>query len=503
MDRSAPVVLVILDGFGIAPAWGGNAVAMSQAPVLGSLNSISGFSQLSAAGPSVGLDSGQVGNSAAGHNTIGAGRAVIQDSTKVSQLVNQDALKRWPPLLELADRSQTKQVHLIGLLSNSGVHSQINHLIALADVFNHSKVPTFFHLITDGRDSPANHASVLASRLSSAISNKPYLKIASLIGRFWAMDRDRHFDRTARAVDLFTGKISSSRHNSILEALAQAYNLNQNDEYLEPIAIFPLGSSQTKISDGDTVVFFNIRPDRMKQLVRAMLAAQPRANYASLVNYGLDQDKIKTIVETEPIVNSLTEVISKSGFNQYQVAETEKYAHISYFFSGGREDPWPGVVRDLIQSKKKLPRDDPAMQTFKIINYLISAISKNRYKLICGNIAAPDMVGHSGDFKAAVSAIEFLDSALIKLIEAAKKFKNNLVITGDHGNIEQMVDPITGQIDPKHTTNRVPLWLISPDHRVIDLPSAGQLSDVAPTILDLLALNKPSQMTGQSLISKN
>ncbi|WP_456396659.1 2,3-bisphosphoglycerate-independent phosphoglycerate mutase [Desulfurobacterium sp.] len=516
------VALIILDGFGYSPVKDGNAIAQADTPFWDYLWSTYPKALLIASGEAVGLPDGQMGNSEVGHMNIGAGRIVYQDIVRISKSIKTGDFFENPALKKLMANARDKKLHLIGLLSDGGVHSHIEHLFALVDMAKREGVKeVYIHPILDGRDTPPKSAEKYLKQLMEKLKETGTGKIATFGGRYYYMDRDKRWDRTEKAYNamvLGEGNIASDP----LKALKEAYERGETDEFVTPYIVDKSGI----IEDGDSVFFFNFRADRMRQIVSALGLKEFN---------GFERKKIvKPMIATmtmyeqtfpfdvafppQELKNVLGEVISNKGFTQLRIAETEKYAHVTYFFNGGREEPFPGEDRVLVPSPKVATYDlKPEMSAEEVTEKFIEKLENNDYKLLVLNFANPDMVGHTGVMDAAVKAVETVDNCLSKVVKAVLKKGGTCIITADHGNVEQMINKETGQPQTAHTTNPVPFVVVRNTCRVyrierrksqeVEIPEefggvkvAGILADIAPTILALLGEEKPSEMTGENLV---
>jgi len=522
MDKKIkPAVLVILDGWGISPQKEGNATLAANIPFFKELVENYPSCLLSASSEAVGLTPGEPGNSEVGHLNLGAGRIVWQDLARISRSIREKTFLENPKLLELINyvKQNNKKLHLIGLVSDGGVHSHIDHLIALLELAKiHQLKSVYLHIISDGRDTAPKHIKVFLTKLIKPMAASG-AKIATVSGRFYAMDRDKHWERIKPVYDaLFSGK--GRLAENVDQAIDLAYQNQESDEFITPTVICDKEQKPTGlIENTDGIIFFNFRADRARQLTSAMIEKnfkffkrQPVAENLKIVTmsrYEENKDWPVGVVFT-PInfKNILAEVISDQNLKQLHVAETEKYAHVTYFFNGGREEPFVGEDRILVPSPRVATYDlKPEMSADQIKNKVIQNLAKYDFMVI--NFANPDMVGHTGNLKAAVRALESLDICLKELIGQTLKLKIPAVITADHGNVEQLINSDTGQIDKEHTTNPVPFILVDQNNKLaqkkdlaafLNQPPIGVLADVAPTILDIMNLAKVNQMTGQSLL---
>lgn len=508
----SPVVLVILDGWGYREATDGNALAAAETPVMDSLSYAYPSTLIRTSGKDVGLPDGQMGNSEVGHLNIGSGRVVPQELVRISDAVEDGTLQENPALLKIIQevKSRGSKLHLIGLCSEGGVHSHIDHLLGLLDFAKSQELPDVcIHAITDGRDTRPTDGVEAIQKIQNHVDQFGVGRIATIGGRYYAMDRDRRWDRVKKAYDVIT-QDGTGDGRSALEVLKASYAANLNDEFVLPTRISP-----GAVEAGDGVIFFNFRPDRARQLTQAFVdpefngferqQIQPLA-FATFTQY---DPAFPVLVAFEPqnLNNILGEVISKNGLRQFRTAETEKYAHVTYFFNGGLEEPFDGEDRELVQSPMVATYDKaPAMSAEAVTDVVIAAIEKHIYSLIVINYANTDMVGHTGNMAACVQAVQTVDHCLGRLISSISKAGGTALITADHGNAEYMYDE-AGNPWTAHTTNPVPFILVEgeglkiPGHGTqVALRSDGRLADIAPTILDILNLSQPVEMTGQSLV---
>jgi 2,3-bisphosphoglycerate-independent phosphoglycerate mutase len=478
---------VILDGWGCAPPGPGNAVELAETPVFDRLWAESPHSRLQASGESVGLPPGQMGNSEVGHLTIGSGRVLFQDLMRVNVAIESGEIFENPALVEAFERAKVRgaNVHLLGLVSYGGVHSHIDHLRALLELARREGMEdrTWIHAFTDGRDvSPTSAVDDLAEL--------PAERIATVVGRYYAMDRDQRWDRTERALAaLVSGE--GARGTDPRAEVRRSYDEGVTDEFIEPVVL----EGRPRIQPGDVVIVFNFRPDRARQLTQRLLASG--FDVVTMTRYRDDFDAPVAFAEQE-VDETLAEVLAREGLRQLHIAETEKYAHVTYFFNGGREEEWPGEVRILVPSPRDVPSYDhkPEMSAPEVTDRFVEAIGSGDFAFAVLNFANPDMVGHTGSIPAAVRAVETVDACLGRVVEAVDARGGACLITADHGNAEQMIAEDGGP-HTAHTTNLVPLVLTGTNASISD----GELSDLAPTALALLGLDKPLQMTGKNLIS--
>ena len=509
----APVVLCILDGWGYRHDDSHNAIRAAQTPVMDALWHAYPHTLIEASGADVGLPDDQMGNSEVGHLTIGAGRIIRQELVRISQAVRDGSIAENAELNALADqlRGSGKTLHLIGLCSDGGVHSHIDHLGGLLQWAKARGLKEVcIHAITDGRDTPPQSAEPFLSTIEAQIEKAGIGRISTLCGRYWAMDRDNRWERTEKAYRLLTeeGTISELSPQEVLKA---SYGEEIYDEFLEPTRLAP-----GAIESGDGVVLFNFRPDRVRQLVKALVVEGfdgfertfiPDLNVVTFTQYeaGLP---VSVAFPPESLDGLLGQVVSEAGLRQFRTAETEKYPHVTYFMNGGIEQPYPGEDRHLVPSPRVATYDQaPAMSAEQLTDNCISAVNKGIYSLVVINYANPDMVGHTGAMEATVEAIGTVDRSVGRLLEATNRMGGTLIVTADHGNAELMEGP-DGLPWTAHTTNPVPLILVEGEKRkipghgtAVELRSGGGLADVAPTLLEILGLEQPSRMTGASLIT--
>lgn len=506
-----PLVLVVLDGWGLSTRVEGNAIAQADTPNFKRFLSDYPHCTLTCSGEDVGLPEGQMGNSEVGHLNIGAGRVVYQEFTRINRSIKTGSFFKNPVLLNAVNsaKKNNKALHLMGLLSDGGVHSHISHLFALLDLAAMENMRNVFvHAFLDGRDVPPANAKEYFESLGKKLGEMGSGAVATVMGRYYGMDRDRRWDRTERAYNamVFGEGIYAG---TPMEAVDLGYGREETDEFIKPTVITSVaGGPVAKVSDGDSVIFFNFRPDRARQITRAFVdrdfngfkrkPGYPVVDFTCMTLY---DKNIEAPVAFEPqeLHNTLGEVLSKNGVTQLRLAETEKYAHVTFFFNGGVEDPNPGEERILVPSPKVATYDSkPEMSANEVTDKFLEQLKSEKFGIIIMNYANPDMVGHTGDMTAAVKAVEIVDSCLGKLTRAVLEKDGTIMITADHGNAEEMKDP-EGEPHTAHTTNLVPFILIGRNTAGITLRD-GRLEDIAPTILQLLDIPKPEEMTGDSLI---
>jgi 2,3-bisphosphoglycerate-independent phosphoglycerate mutase len=480
---------VILDGWGCAPPGRGNAVELADTPVFDRLWASNSHMTLAASGEAVGLPPGQMGNSEVGHLTIGSGRILFQDLMRVNHAIETSELFENPALTSAFERARERggNVHLLGLVSYGGVHSHIDHLRALLELAERKGMSerTWIHAFTDGRDvSPTSAVNDLAEL--------PEEKIASVVGRYYAMDRDGRWDRTERALAALLRRDEGVTGTLPVSEVQRSYDEGVTDEFIEPIVL----DSRPRISPEDSVIFFNFRPDRARQLTQKLLAAG--FDVTTMTRYRDDFDTPVAFPEQE-VTDVLAEVLADHGIRQLHAAETEKYAHVTYFFNGGREEPFAGEERILVPSPRDVPSYDhkPEMSAPELTDRFADAIQSGEFSFAVLNFANPDMVGHTGSIAAAVQAVETVDACLGRAVAAVEERGGIALVTADHGNAETMLDE-RGEPHTAHTTNPVPLVLTDTDTSLLTQVD-GELADLAPTILHLLDLHAPLQMTGKVL----
>lgn len=508
-----PLLLIVLDGWGINAQKEGNAIALADTPVYKSLLADYPHTRLQASGEAVGLPDGQMGNSEVGHLNLGAGRVVYQDSTRISKAIREGSFYENPVLLSALRtvRKENASLHLMGLLSDGGVHSRLDHLFAMIDLAKRQGVADiFFHAFLDGRDTPPSSALAYIAQLEEHLRRTGIGRIASVSGRYYAMDRDKRWERVQKAYEaMVLGE--GIRKYSAQDALRDSYEHGKTDEFVLPAVM--LGRNNRPLAvmkDRDAVIFCNFRSDRAREITQALTdkdftgfkrrSVPHLSSFVCLTTYD-EKFNLPVAFEPVPLTNILGEVISREGVRQFRIAETEKYAHVTFFFNGGREEPFPLEDRILIPSPRDVATYDkkPEMSAREITDRLVKEILSGKYGFMLVNYANPDMVGHTGVLEAAIKAVEVLDECLGRAVRAAQETGARVLITADHGNLETMEDPASGQAHTAHTTDPVPLILIGENAK---LRSGGLLADVAPTVLELLSLKKPREMTGKSLIDR-
>jgi 2,3-bisphosphoglycerate-independent phosphoglycerate mutase len=502
-----PILLTVLDGWGIASDPDFDAQAKADIPYYRDLLKEYPNTILDCSGEAVGLPEGQMGNSEVGHLNLGAGRVVYQDYARINRSIKTGNFNRIPSLLEACNAAKgDRALHLLGLVSDGGVHSHISHLYALIDMAVSSGVQNIFiHAFMDGRDTPPSSGIDYMRQLESYVHDKPQARIATVSGRFWAMDRDNRWERVAKAYEAIVSG-SGKRAYSGSEAIEVSYERRETDEFIKPTVIFNNSDPVGRIKDGDSVIFFNFRADRARELTKALTSDKflsfdrgGRPKLDSFLTMTLYDETLPFPVAFPPVklTNILGEVLSRHGLRQLRIAETEKYAHVTYFFNGGKETRFKGEERCLIPSPKDVPTYDlkPEMSASLVTDEVIKRLDKKLYDFILLNYANPDMVGHTGVMNAAIKACEAIDVSLKRICDKVMSLGGTAIITADHGNCEVMIHD--GEPQTAHTLNPVPFILMKKGLR---LREKGILADVAPTVLDLMKIEKPREMTGQSLI---
>lgn len=525
MSRPKPVVLIICDGFGIAPDAQGNAVRAARMPNVERLTQSYPAMTLRASGEAVGLSWGEMGNSEVGHMTIGAGRIFYQIFPRINMVIESGEFFKNPVLLGAMQHVQKTggTLHLMGLVSPGNVHASDSHLYALLDLCRQQKMTDVaIHAFLDGRDTIFNSGQGFIRQLEQKIKQVKVGKIASLSGRFWAMDRDNHWERIQAAYEAIALGKSERTAKSASDAIAASYKAEVFDEEFPPTVITDNGVPIAPVASGDACIFFNFRPDRARELTRAFVLPQfdefPReyiANlyFATFTEYEKDLP-VKLAFPPQVVQTCLADAISKAGLKQLHIAETEKYAHVTFFLNGTREDEFPGEDRIIVPSPRVSTYDKvPEMSAAEVTDKVVQAIAKKQYDFIVLNFANPDMVGHTGNMDATVKGMEAVDKGIGKIADAALGVGGVVLITGDHGNAEEVKNLQTGEIDKEHSTNPVPFLVIgkafegkkAPSGDVVagDLsltPPVGMLADIAPTVLKIMGIEKPEEMTGTALV---
>ncbi|MGB0034111.1 MAG: 2,3-bisphosphoglycerate-independent phosphoglycerate mutase [Candidatus Acidiferrales bacterium] len=516
MKRPKPIVLTILDGWGYRAETKGNAIALARKPHYDRLLKDFPNTLIHTSGPFVGLPEGQMGNSEVGHMNIGAGRIVHMDITRIDQLIASGEFSRQTPLVEAMERGRDRQLHMLGLVSDGGVHSHLNHLFALLRMAREKKVKNVFvHCFMDGRDTPPNSGIDFLRQLEQKMREFGVGRIASVIGRYYAMDRDNRWERIEKAYRAIVHGDAESKSSDPFAAIRASYEKGITDEFVLPVVITTDAAPgkpavpRGLIRNDDAVIFFNFRADRARQTTRALAEpgfdkfvdpARPKnLAFVAMTQYEKTWPWLRYVIAPEKIEHILAQVFGEMQLKNLRVAETEKYAHVTYFFNGGVEKPFPGEERVLVPSPK-VPTYDlkPEMSAAGVADAVVKAIDKGDFDAIIMNFANADMVGHSGKLDAAIKACETVDECLGRLFQALKPRGGVWIITADHGNAETMIDPVTGGPHTYHTTNPVPFIFASDDAR-LQLRPGGSLRDIAPTILGVLGSPSPVEMTGRDL----
>jgi 2,3-bisphosphoglycerate-independent phosphoglycerate mutase len=514
--RPKPIVLTVLDGWGYRAETKGNAIALARKPAYDELIQKFPNTLIQTSGPFVGLPEGQMGNSEVGHMNMGAGRIVHMDITRIDLMIATKQLQNVPLFQQAMERGRQRQLHFLGLLSDGGVHSHINHLFALLEMAKQQKVEkVFVHCFMDGRDTPPNSGRDYVRQLQQKMRELGVGEIATLVGRYYAMDRDNRWERVEKAYCAVVHGEALYMEESPVAALAESYERGITDEFVEPVVItkgvrhgqsaVPVGL----IHDDDAVISFNFRADRARQMTKAL--AEPGFDkftdekrpenlfYVAMTQYDKTWPWLNYVLSPEKLEHILAQVFAELQYKNLRTAETEKYAHVTYFFNGGVEKPFGGEERILVPSPKVATYDlKPEMSAAGITDTVLKAIAKGEFDAIIMNYANADMVGHSGKLEAAIKAVEAVDAGLARIYQALKPRGGAWLITADHGNAETMIDPVTGGPHTYHTTNPVPFIFVSDEDRV-KLKPGGSLRDIAPTILGVLGQPRPADMTGTDL----
>lgn len=505
--------MIIMDGFGIRKDHKDNAIVPENIPNLEKLISQYPFTTIQASGMYVGLPEGQMGNSEVGHLNLGAGRIVYQELTRITKAIADGEFFQNPALVEAVEHAKKsgKKLHLIGLISDGGVHSHIDHvegLLRLAKM--HGMQETYVHCLMDGRDTPPSSGKDYLVDLTGRMEKIGCGKIATVMGRYWAMDRDKRWDRVKRAYDaMVLGKGEQAQCG--ICAMKSAYEKGETDEFVSPTVIMDQGKPVALVEEGDSIIFFNFRPDRARQITRAFIepdfadfareTGYVPVHYVSMTQYDSTFTNLSVAFHPQTLKNTLGEYISGQGKTQLRIAETEKYAHVTFFFNGGVEEPNPGEERCLVPSPKVATYDlQPEMSAPEVARKAVEHINSGRFDMMILNFANCDMVGHTGIFDAAWQAVHTVDACVQQVVDAILAQGGCAIITADHGNAELMADPVTGEPFTAHTTNPVPFILVGEPFAHAKIRPTGCLADLAPTMLDMMGLPKPAEMTGESMI---
>lgn len=509
-----PVVLMILDGYGLNSKAEGNAVAQAETPVMDKLMAECPFVRGNASGMAVGLPEGQMGNSEVGHLNMGAGRIVYQELTRITKEIEDGTFFENPALTDAVNncKQHNSALHMFGLLSDGGVHSHNTHLYGLLELAKRNGLEkVYVHCFLDGRDTPPASGKGYAEELEAEMKKIGVGEIASVMGRYYAMDRDNNYDRVKLAYDALT-KGEGLRASGGPEGIQASYDRDETDEFVKPTVVEKDGSPVAVISDHDSVIFFNFRPDRAREITRAFCDDDFKGferdkrldlTYVCFSDYDPTIPNKEVAFHKIAVTNTFGEWLSANGMTQARIAETEKYAHVTFFFNGGVEEPNEGEDRVLVNSPKEVATYDlkPEMSAYEVCDKLTEAIGSGKYDVIIINFANPDMVGHTGVEPAAIKAVEAVDACVGKAVEAVRQADGVLFICADHGNAEQLVDYETGAPFTAHTTNQVPFILVNYDQEYT-LREGGCLADIIPTLIQIMGKEQPVEMTGKSLLVK-
>ena len=507
-----PICLIILDGWGLSAQIEGNAIRLAKTPHMDNYFNIYPNTRLDASGEAVGLPEGQMGNSEVGHLNIGAGRVVYQELTRINKEIKNGAFFKNKVLTGAIEnvKKNNNSLHLMGLVSDGGVHSHIEHLKALINLAKDSKIKNLFiHAFLDGRDVPPRSAIPYLKEIDYYLKKKGIGEISSVSGRYYSMDRDNRWDRVKKSYDTLVYRIGE-KFKTAAEVVESSYSNNVDDEFVIPSIVESKDEEKAKIKSGDSIIFFNFRSDRARQITRAFINKSfdkfdrgeipLKVHFVCMTQYDKEYNTPVAFPPVE-IKNTLGEVISNNSLKQLRIAETEKYAHVTFFFNGGIEKPFEGEDRILIPSPKVATYDlKPEMSAFEVTDTVIDKIRLNKYDVIILNYANPDMVGHTGHIDAAIKAVETVDRCVGRVVEELNKNGGVALITADHGNAEEMINCISRKVITAHSTSSVPFVACRTEIKLKDENNNFKLSDIAPTILDFLKINKPKEMTGESLI---
>ncbi|MDO4327381.1 MAG: 2,3-bisphosphoglycerate-independent phosphoglycerate mutase [bacterium] len=508
-----PTVLMILDGYGLNPETKGNAVAEANTPVMDRLMKECPFVKGNASGLAVGLPDGQMGNSEVGHLNMGAGRIVYQELTRITKAIQDGDFFQVPEFLEAVEncKKHDSALHMFGLVSDGGVHSHITHIFGLLELAKRNGLKkVYVHCFLDGRDTPPASGKGYVEQLEAKMKELGVGEVASVMGRYYAMDRDNRWDRVQLAYKALT-EGEGLRAVSGPAGIQNSYDAGKTDEFVVPTVVEKDGQPLAVIKDNDSVIFYNFRPDRAREITRAFCddaftgferAKRLQLTYVCFTDYDETIPNKLVAFKKETIHNTFGEFLAKNGLKQARIAETEKYAHVTFFFNGGVEEPNEGEDRILVKSPKVATYDlQPEMSAPGVCEKLVEAIESGKYDVVIINFANPDMVGHTGVESAAIQAVEAVDACVGKAVEAIKKVDGQMFICADHGNAEQLVDYETGAPFTAHTTNPVPFILVNADP-AYSLREGGCLADIAPTLIELMGMEQPKEMTGKSLLVK-
>ena len=507
--------LIIMDGFGERAETYGNAIKLAGTPNLDKLEAEYPHTVIGASGMDVGLPDGQMGNSEVGHLNIGAGRIVYQELTRITKSIQDGDFFKVPEFVDACQKAKKNggKLHLMGLLSDGGVHSHITHLFALIDLAKQQGMDNVYvHCIMDGRDTPPSSGIEYVQQLQDYMDKVQFGKIATISGRFWAMDRDKRWDRIQKAYEAISCGVGDKADCPIC-AMKNSYKNEKTDEFVVPCVIQEDGKPVATVEAGDSMIFFNFRPDRTREITRAFIDANfsdferlggyKPVTFVGMTRYDDTFTNIETAFKPVTLTNTMGEYLAANGKTQLRIAETEKYAHVTFFFNGGVEAPNPGEDRELIPSPKVTTYDlKPEMSAYEVTDKAVELIGSGKYDVMILNFANCDMVGHTGVLEAAEKAVKTVDACVDRVVKAVLATGGQVLITADHGNADMMIDPTTGEPFTAHTTNKVPFILVDPSRKDAKLREGGRLADLAPTMLELMGLPKPAEMTGESLIAK-
>ena len=507
--------LIIMDGFGERAETYGNAIKLAGTPNLDKLEAEYPHTVIGASGMDVGLPDGQMGNSEVGHLNIGAGRIVYQELTRITKSIQDGDFFKVPEFVDACQKAKKNggKLHLMGLLSDGGVHSHITHLFALIDLAKQQGLDNVYvHCIMDGRDTPPSSGIEYVQQLQDYMDKVHFGKIATISGRFWAMDRDKRWDSIQKAYEAISCGVGDKADCPIC-AMKNSYKNEKTDEFVVPCVIQEDGKPVATVEAGDSMIFFNFRPDRTREITRAFIDANfsdferlggyKPVTFVGMTRYDDTFTNIETAFKPVTLTNTMGEYLAANGKTQLRIAETEKYAHVTFFFNGGVEAPNPGEDRELIPSPKVTTYDlKPEMSAYEVTDKAVELIGSGKYDVMILNFANCDMVGHTGVLEAAEKAVKTVDACVDRVVKAVLATGGQVLITADHGNADMMIDPTTGEPFTAHTTNKVPFILVDPSRKDAKLREGGRLADLAPTMLELMGLPKPAEMTGESLIAK-
>ncbi len=503
-------MLMILDGFGDNKNKDGNAIKLAKKPNIDKLMKKYPNTDIFTSGLHVGLPEGQMGNSEVGHTNIGAGRIVYQELTRITKSIEDGDFFSNPEFIAAIEncKKHNSKLHILGLVSDGGVHSHNRHLYGLLEMAKRRDFEdVYVHCFLDGRDTPPASAETYIAELQEKMKEKGVGKIASLSGRFYAMDRDKRWQRVQKCYDtLVNGE--GEKAGDPIKAIEDSYQKEVFDEFVVPTVMCNGNEPVAKIEENDSVIFFNFRPDRAREITRALVdpefdgfkTKKMNLYYVCFTSYDKTMPNVHIAFKKEPLKNTFGEVISEAGLTQLRIAETEKYAHVTFFFNGGEEKQYPGEDRILVPSPKVETYDmKPEMSAYEVTDKVCEALENDKYDVVILNFANTDMVGHTGSLQAAIKAVEAVDECVGKIVKIIEEKQGNLLITADHGNAEQMIDYKTGEPHTAHTTNPVPIILVTAN-KEYKLKENGKLADLAPTMLDLMGIKQPEEMTGESLL---